>query len=114
MEPLFCFNSESILTYIFPILQKINAFQNLSKEIASLHITVPLNMLCLNCHEVNQELSLRAAHLADRMIQYVVELNREKDRRYDNITCVGCIHFLNIAQGFFFLFLKLLLLILRT
>ena len=52
----------------------------LSKEIASLHITVPLNMLCLNCNDVNQELSERAKRLADRMILFVVDENRDKNR----------------------------------
>ena len=64
-------------------LQKIDSYLNLSKEIASLHITVPLNMLCLNCDDVNQELSARAARLADRMIQYVVDQNRDKNRGYE-------------------------------
>lgn len=63
--------------------QKIDSYLNLSKEIASLHITVPLNMLCLNCDDVNQELSARAARLADRMIQYVVDQNRDKNRGYE-------------------------------
>ena len=65
---------------LFFFLQKIDSYLNLSKEIASLHITVPLNMLCLNCDDVNQELSARAARLADRMIQYVVDQNRDKNR----------------------------------
>lgn len=39
-------------------------------------------MLCLNCDDVNQELSARAARLADRMIQYVVDQNRDKNRGY--------------------------------
>ena len=65
-------------------MQKIDSYQNLSKEIASLHITVPLNMLCLNCNDVNQELSARAARLADRMIHYVVDQNRDKNRGYGN------------------------------
>ena len=68
---------------IFFFLQKIDSYLNLSKEIASLHITVPLNMLCLNCDDVNQELSARAARLADRMIQYVVDQNRDKNRGYE-------------------------------
>ena len=67
----------------FFFLQKIDSYLNLSKEIASLHITVPLNMLCLNCDDVNQELSARAARLADRMIQYVVDQNRDKNRGYE-------------------------------
>ena len=68
---------------LFFFLQKIDSYLNLSKEIASLHITVPLNMLCLNCDDVNQELSARAARLADRMIQYVVDQNRDKNRGYE-------------------------------
>lgn len=40
-------------------------------------------MLCLNCDDVNQELSARAARLADRMIQYVVDQNRDKNRGYE-------------------------------
>lgn len=47
-----------------------------------MHITVPLNMLCLNCDDVNQELSARAQRLADRMIHYVVDQNRDKNRGY--------------------------------
>lgn len=66
----------------FSFSQKIDSYQNLSKEIASLHITVPLNMLCLNCDDVNQELSARAERLADRMIHYVVDQNRDKNRGY--------------------------------
>ena len=69
--------------FFFFFLQKIDSYLNLSKEIASLHITVPLNMLCLNCDDVNQELSARAARLADRMIQYVVDQNRDKNRGYE-------------------------------
>ena len=68
---------------LFFFLQKIDSYLNLSKEIASLHITVPLNMFCLNCDDVNQELSARAARLADRMIQYVVDQNRDKNRGYE-------------------------------
>ena len=69
----------------FPFSQKIDSYQNLSKEIASLHITVPLNMLCLNCDDVNKELSARAARLADRMIHYVVDQNRDKNRGYARV-----------------------------
>lgn len=70
--------------------KKIDSYQMLSKEIASLHITVPLNMLCLNCNEVNQELSERAERLAYRMIKFVVDENRDKNRglckAYDEIS----------------------------
>ena len=50
-----------------------------------MHITVPLNMLCLNCDDVNQELSARAQRLADRMIHYVVDQNRDKNRGYARV-----------------------------
>ncbi|XP_031567893.1 dynein heavy chain 3, axonemal-like [Actinia tenebrosa] len=75
---------------LLALSKKIDAFQSLSKEIAALYITVPLNMLCLNCDEVNQELSARAAKLAATMTIYVVDLNRDKNRglcrQYDEIS----------------------------
>lgn len=81
--------------------QKIDAYQNLAKEIASLHITVPLNMLCLNCNDVNQELAARAARLADKMIHYVVDQNRDKNRGY----VIVCLKYLTLYlyQSEFFL-----------
>ncbi|XP_048576009.1 dynein axonemal heavy chain 3 isoform X2 [Nematostella vectensis] len=75
---------------LLALAKKIDEFQSLSREIASLHLSVPLNMLCLNCQEVNQELSLRASKLADTMIHYVVDQNRDKNRgicrQYDEVS----------------------------
>ncbi|KAK3717325.1 hypothetical protein QZH41_011557, partial [Actinostola sp. cb2023] len=75
---------------LIALAKNIYSFQSLAREIASLHITVPLNMLCLNCDEVNQELSSRADKLASTMITYVVNLNRDSNRslcrQYDEIS----------------------------
>ena len=60
--------------------KRINFYQNLASEISSLYLTVPLNMFCLNCHEVNAELAQRATKLADKLISHVVDGNRETNR----------------------------------
>ncbi|CAB3991140.1 dynein heavy chain 3, axonemal-like, partial [Paramuricea clavata] len=70
--------------------KRINFYQNLASEISSLYLTVPLNMFCLNCHEVNAELAQRATKLADKLISHVVDGNRETNRglcrQYDEIS----------------------------
>lgn len=63
--------------------KRINFYQNLVSEISSLYLTVPLNMFCLNCHEVNAELAQRARKLADKLILHIVDGNRETNRGYD-------------------------------
>ena len=62
--------------------KRINFYQNLASEISSLYLTVPLNMFCLNCHEVNVELAQRARKLADKLILHIVDGNRETNRGY--------------------------------
>ena len=63
--------------------QKINQFKSIANEIASLHATVPLNLLCLNCIQVNEELEKRARSLENRLISYIVDLNRDQNRGYE-------------------------------
>eukprot|EP00795_Rhopilema_esculentum_P009610 gene9610-17369_t len=70
--------------------KKINLFKSIADEIASLHATVPLNLLCLNCVQVNEELEKRARNLENRLISYIVDLNRDQNRgickRFDEIS----------------------------
>ena len=61
-------------------LQKIEEFQNLMKEIMSLHITVPLSMFCLDCTNLNIDLFLRAKHLKERLVLFEVDENRDLNR----------------------------------
>ncbi|KAJ7985025.1 hypothetical protein DPEC_G00360850 [Dallia pectoralis] len=69
--------------------QKINGFQQMWKEIASLHITVPLSMFCLDALRLNEDLCDRSESLKDRLIVFKVEENRDLNKsichRYDKI-----------------------------
>ncbi|XP_050953838.1 dynein axonemal heavy chain 3 [Labeo rohita] len=70
--------------------KKITGVQNVWKEIASLHATVPLSLVCLDAVNLNQDLCDKADHLIDLLTTFVMEENRELNksicRRYDEIT----------------------------
>ncbi|CAO2583044.1 Dynein axonemal heavy chain 3 [Lemmus lemmus] len=55
----------------------INSIKKRRSEIASMHITVPLAMFCLDALFLNYDLCERAQNLKDRLIQYQVDVNRE-------------------------------------
>ncbi|KAH0504188.1 Dynein heavy chain 3, axonemal [Microtus ochrogaster] len=55
----------------------INSIKKRRNEIASMHITVPLAMFCLDALFLNHDLCERAQNLKDRLIQYQVDVNRE-------------------------------------
>ncbi|KAG9349925.1 hypothetical protein JZ751_026278, partial [Albula glossodonta] len=67
----------------------VNRAMELWKEIASLHITVPLSMFCLDAANLNQDLCNRTRKLKDTLIAFQVDENRELNkgicRRYDEI-----------------------------
>ncbi|XP_021567967.1 dynein heavy chain 3, axonemal [Carlito syrichta] len=56
---------------------KINAIKKRRNEIASMHITVPLAMFCLDAMTLNYDLCERAQNLKDRLIQFQVDVNRD-------------------------------------
>ncbi|XP_012645608.2 dynein axonemal heavy chain 3 [Microcebus murinus] len=58
-------------------VMRINAIKKRKNEIASMHITVPLAMFCLDAIVLNYDLCERAQNLKDRLIQYQVDVNRE-------------------------------------
>uniref|UniRef100_A0A8C6RT96 Dynein axonemal heavy chain 3 n=1 Tax=Nannospalax galili TaxID=1026970 RepID=A0A8C6RT96_NANGA len=58
-------------------VKKINSIKKRRNEIASMHITVPLAMFCLDAMTLNYDLCERAQNLKDRLIQYQVDVNRE-------------------------------------
>ncbi|XP_042545793.1 dynein axonemal heavy chain 3 [Dipodomys spectabilis] len=55
----------------------INDIKKRRNEIASMHITVPLAMFCLDAMVLNYDLCERAQNLKDRLIQHQVDVNRE-------------------------------------
>ncbi|MBN3303948.1 DYH3 protein, partial [Amia calva] len=69
--------------------KKIEGIQQVWKEIASLHITVPLALFCLDAVSLNSELCCRAEKLKERLISFEVDENRELNksicRCYDEI-----------------------------
>ncbi|XP_043082022.1 dynein axonemal heavy chain 3 [Puntigrus tetrazona] len=70
--------------------KKITGVQNLWTEIATLHATVPLSLICLDAVNLNQDLCDKADHLIDLLTTFVIEENRELNKRiccrYDEIT----------------------------
>lgn len=56
----------------------INSIKKRRNEIASMHISVPLAMFCLDTMTINYELCERAQNLKDRLIQFQVDRNREQ------------------------------------
>ena len=57
-------------------LQKIDSYQEIKDEIASLRVSVPLSMFCLDCDKLNKELCDRTEKLKERLIVYELEENR--------------------------------------
>ncbi|XP_040829844.1 dynein heavy chain 3, axonemal isoform X1 [Ochotona curzoniae] len=55
----------------------INVIKRRRNEIASMHITVPLAMFCLDTMTLNYDLCERAQNLKDRLIHFQVDVNRE-------------------------------------
>ncbi|XP_073915702.1 dynein axonemal heavy chain 3 isoform X2 [Castor canadensis] len=58
-------------------VKSINSIKKRRNEIASMHITVPLAMFCLDAMTLNYDLCERAQNLKDRLIQYQVDINRD-------------------------------------
>ncbi|MEJ1273900.1 hypothetical protein NN561_004775 [Cricetulus griseus] len=71
------FKSLKDLVSFFMIHKNINRIKKRRNEIASMHITVPLAMFCLDALFLNYDLCERAQNLKDRLIQYQVDVNRE-------------------------------------
>ncbi|XP_061086442.1 dynein axonemal heavy chain 3 [Conger conger] len=69
--------------------KKIEDIQQLFVEIASLHVTVPLSVFCLDAANLNHDLCNRAMRLKEMLITFEVDENRELNksvcRRYDEI-----------------------------
>nr|XP_055037339.1 dynein axonemal heavy chain 3 isoform X1 [Misgurnus anguillicaudatus]XP_055037340.1 dynein axonemal heavy chain 3 isoform X1 [Misgurnus anguillicaudatus] len=67
----------------------ITGVQNVKEEVASLHVTVPLSMFCLDAVNLNQNLCDRAEHLVDLLTTFVTEETRELNKsichHYDEI-----------------------------
>ena len=71
-----------IITYTCLLLQKIGSYHDLKDEIASLRITVPLSMFCLDCTALNDDLCVRAQEQKERLIKFEVDDNRDLNRGY--------------------------------
>ncbi|XP_070617336.1 dynein axonemal heavy chain 3 isoform X3 [Erythrolamprus reginae] len=65
-------------------VEKIDGLTKLKKEIASLHVTVPLALFCLDALKLNEELCNRTQRLKDRLIEFEVEENRNINKSICN------------------------------
>ncbi|NXT35371.1 DYH3 protein, partial [Pelecanoides urinatrix] len=66
------------------LAEKIDSLTKLKREIASMHVTVPLAMFCLDAVQLNEELCNRTQNLKDRLIEFEVMENRELNKRVCN------------------------------
>ncbi|KAM6407469.1 LOW QUALITY PROTEIN: dynein axonemal heavy chain 3 [Rhynochetos jubatus] len=64
--------------------EKIDSLTKLKREIASMHVTVPLAMFCLDAEQLNNELCNRTQNLKDRLIEFEVVENRVLNKRICN------------------------------
>ncbi|XP_066465573.1 dynein axonemal heavy chain 3 [Tiliqua scincoides] len=65
-------------------VEKIDGLTKLKKEIASMHVTVPLAMFCLDALKLNEELCHRTQKLKDRLVQFQIDENREVNQSICN------------------------------
>ncbi|XP_028942182.1 dynein heavy chain 3, axonemal-like, partial [Antrostomus carolinensis] len=63
------------------LTEKIDSLTKLKREIASMHVTVPLAMFCLDALQLNEELCNRTQNLKDRLIEFEVMENRVLNER---------------------------------
>ncbi|XP_074409026.1 dynein axonemal heavy chain 3 isoform X4 [Zonotrichia albicollis] len=63
------------------LTEKIDSFTKLKGEIASMDITVPLAMFCLDALQLNEELCSRTQNLKDTLIEFEVMENRRLNQR---------------------------------
>ncbi|XP_074775748.1 dynein axonemal heavy chain 3 [Athene noctua] len=66
------------------LAEKINSLTKLKREIASMHVTVPLALFCLDAVQLNEELCNRTQNLKDRLIEFEVMENRKLNKRICN------------------------------
>ncbi|XP_009573431.1 PREDICTED: dynein heavy chain 3, axonemal-like, partial [Fulmarus glacialis] len=62
------------------LTEKIDSLTKLKREIASMPVTVPLAMFCLDAVQLNEELCNRTQNLKDRLIEFEVMENRELNK----------------------------------
>ncbi|NXU08026.1 DYH3 protein, partial [Pardalotus punctatus] len=63
------------------LTEKIDSFTELKSEIASMDVTVPLSMFCLDAVQLNEELCNRTQNLKDTLIEFEVMENRKLNQR---------------------------------
>ena len=61
--------------------QRIQKFHAQNEELLTLSTTVPLNLIQLDCNDINALLAKRPLALADKIITSLVNKNREMNRQ---------------------------------
>ena len=60
--------------------QWINRLRTQSEDLSVLRHTAYLNLVCVRCGEVNQLLAERASDLADRLVTFLIDRNRDLNK----------------------------------
>ena len=56
-------------------------FASMKYEISLLRVTAPMNLFCLDCVDVNDDLGKMAQSYRDKLSNFVIDENREINRR---------------------------------
>ncbi|ESO02274.1 hypothetical protein HELRODRAFT_188646 [Helobdella robusta] len=62
--------------------EKLQNIQNLKNELASLRVTVPMNLVCLDCFDINDIFFKKTNALQEHLLQFLVDENRETNKRH--------------------------------
>lgn len=65
-------------------LQNIKKYQELGLKITGLIRIIPVGMFCLDCTQLNEDLAKRCQSLANKLINFIVDQNREINKKFVN------------------------------
>lgn len=75
MQALFCL-------FLFPLyMQRINDLRSQAGDLSVLRRTAYLSFMALDCEKVNLLLESRASDLAAHLVSYLIDRNRELNKR---------------------------------
>lgn len=63
------------------VIQRLQYFHNLRSEISTLRVSVPMNLICLDCVDINEILFKKLKYLQDQLLQFLIDENRETNKR---------------------------------
>ena len=81
-----------------PPSQKLKYFQGVKNDLLTMRVTVPMNLVCLDCFELNEGFIKKASFLQEKLIQFLADENRHVNTRclhsrfHDGTTNLRSVH----------------------